>query len=113
MSLCLYGRVWDNFSFLNLSFQHTSKPYSNPHIYATPERRLYEMLCRNEIRLTPAELSKLRCKYVTNNSPFLTIAPLKLEEAYLKPYIVIYHDVIYDSEIDVVKTMAKPRVHIC
>lgn len=68
------------------------------------------MLCRNEIRLTPAELSKLSCKYVTNNSPFLKIAPLKLEEAHLKPYIVIYHDVIYDNEIDLIKTMAKPRV---
>lgn len=88
---------------------YTTKPYSNPHIYATPERRLYEMLCRNEIRLTPAELSKLSCKYVTNNSPFLKIAPLKLEEAHLKPYIVIYHDVIYDNEIELIKTMAKPR----
>lgn len=68
------------------------------------------MLCRNEIHLTPAELSKLKCKYVTNNSNFLKIAPLKLEEAYLKPYIVIYHDVMYDDEIDLVKKMAKPRV---
>lgn len=68
------------------------------------------MLCRNEILLTPAELSKLKCKYVTNNSYFLKIAPLKLEEAYLKPYIVIYHEVIYDEEIEFVKKMAKPRV---
>lgn len=79
-------------------------------MYATPERRLYEMLCRNEILLSPAELSKLKCKYVTNNSYFLKIAPLKLEEAFLKPYIVIYHEVMYDDEIDFVKKMAKPRV---
>lgn len=69
------------------------------------------MLCRNEIRLTPVELAKLRCRYVTNNSAFLKIAPLKLEEAYLKPYIVIYHDVMYDDEIDLIKKMAKPRVN--
>lgn len=79
-------------------------------MYETPERRLYEMLCRNEIRLSAAELSKLKCKYVTNNSAFLKIAPLKLEEAHTKPYIVIYHDVMYDDEIDLVKKMAKPRV---
>lgn len=93
-----------------MCFQYTMKPYSNPHIYSTPERRLYEMLCRNEIKLTPVEVAKLKCRYVTDNSPFLKIAPLKLEEAFLKPYIVIYHDVIYDEEIDVVKKMAKPRV---
>lgn len=68
------------------------------------------MLCRNETRLSTAELSKLKCKYVTNKSAFLKIAPLKLEEAHLKPYIVVYHDVMYDSEIDVIKKMAKPRV---
>lgn len=68
------------------------------------------MLCRNETRLPPSELSKLKCRYVTNKSAFLKIAPLKLEEAHLKPYIVIYHDVMYEAEIDLIKKMAKPRV---
>lgn len=68
------------------------------------------MLCRNEIHLSPAYLSQLKCRYVTNNSHFLKIAPLKLEEAYLKPYIVIYHDVMYDEETEFIKKMAKPRV---
>lgn len=70
------------------------------------------MLCRNAISRSPAELAPLRCRYVTNKSPFLKIAPLKLEEAHLKPYIVIYHDVIYDAEIELIKQMAKPRVWI-
>ena len=67
------------------------------------------MLCRNDIRLTSTELSKLKCKYVTNKSSFLKIAPLKLEEAYLKPYIVIYHDVLY--EIEIIKKMANTRIN--
>jgi prolyl 4-hydroxylase len=33
-----------------------------------------------------------------------------MEEALLKPRIVIYHDVISDDEIDTVKKLAKPRV---
>ncbi|KAJ6630485.1 Prolyl 4-hydroxylase subunit alpha-2 [Pseudolycoriella hygida] len=57
------------------------KPKSN-------ETLTYEMLCRKEISLSPAVASKLKCKYVTNRSPFLKIAPLKLEEANLEPYIV-------------------------
>lgn len=68
------------------------------------------MLCRNAIGRTPAELAPLRCRYVTNKSAFLKIAPLKLEEAHLKPYIVVYHDVLYDNEIELIKSMAKPRV---
>lgn len=73
-------------------------------------RRVYEAGCRGELKKSPKVQAQLKCKYVTNNSQFLKIAPLKLEEAHLKPYIVIYHDVIYDSEIEVIKTLAKPKV---
>jgi hypothetical protein len=33
-----------------------------------------------------------------------------MEEALLKPLLVIYHGVIFDAEIDVVKKLAQPRV---
>lgn len=69
----------------------------------------YEALCRNEVHPEPAIMAKLHCRYVTNNSPFLKIAPLKLEEAYHRPDIVIYHDVIYNKEIEVIQQLAKPR----
>lgn len=85
-------------------------PYANSYVYNAEERRTYEMLCRNEIGQTSRQLAQLKCKYVTNKSPFLKIAPLKLEEAHLKPYIVIYHDVMYDAEIELVKKLARPRV---
>jgi len=77
--------------------------------YNTMEKKSYEMLCRGEVAKTPRQLAQLKCKYVTNKSAFLKIAPLKLEEANLKPYIVLYHDVMYDTEIEVLKQMAKPR----
>lgn len=80
-------------------------------IYTTEERKNYEKLCRGEIKPDAKFLSKLKCRYVTNKSPFLKIAPLKLEEASLSPYIVVYHDVIYDREIELIKQMAKPRVN--
>lgn len=79
-------------------------------VYTENERRLYEGLCRNEVKQNPRALAKLKCRYVTNTSPFLKIAPLKLEEANLEPYIVVYHEVMYDKEIELVKQMAKPRV---
>uniref|UniRef100_A0A182PPX1 procollagen-proline 4-dioxygenase n=1 Tax=Anopheles epiroticus TaxID=199890 RepID=A0A182PPX1_9DIPT len=79
------------------------------HVYNSNERKLYEQLCRGE-QQPPIELrSKLVCRYTTNSSPFLRIGPLKLEEAYLRPYIVIYHDVMSDREIERIKQYARPR----
>lgn len=81
----------------------------NPAVYTDNERRLYEGLCRNEIEPDISIISQLRCRYLTNK-PFLRLAPLKFEEASLKPYIVIFLEVMYDSEIELIKQMAKPRV---
>ncbi|XP_022211034.1 prolyl 4-hydroxylase subunit alpha-1 [Drosophila obscura] len=73
------------------------------------ERKSYEMLCRGELKPSPTYMRSLRCRYVTNNVPFLRLGPLKLEEAHKDPYIVIYHDAMYDSEMDLIKRMARPR----
>lgn len=40
------------------------------------------------------------------------IAPLKVEEAYLKPKILLFRDVMSDSEIEVIKKLAQPRVSL-
>ncbi|KAF7990836.1 hypothetical protein HCN44_000641 [Aphidius gifuensis] len=73
------------------------------------ERERYEMLCRGEVPQSPEIQKNLKCRYVDRGIPFLKIAPFKEEEAYLDPRIVIYHDVIYDDEIDTIKRMAQPR----
>lgn len=75
------------------------------------ERDRYQMLCRNENLMSVEISSKLRCRYTNNNRhPSLLIAPLKEEEAYLSPRILLYRDVLYDNEIEVIKRMAQPRV---
>ncbi|XP_055848271.1 prolyl 4-hydroxylase subunit alpha-1-like [Episyrphus balteatus] len=80
-----------------------------PEIYDHSERKVYEMLCRGDLKPNPSQLKHLRCRYVNNGIPFLRLAPFKLEEIHDDPMIVIYHDVMYDSEIELVKKMAKPR----
>ncbi|EFX85841.1 hypothetical protein DAPPUDRAFT_208740 [Daphnia pulex] len=74
-----------------------------------PERENYEKLCRGEKLMDPKIEGRLRCRYVTNNVPYLYIQPVKMEEAFHKPLIVIYHNVINDDEIETVKKMAQPR----
>ncbi|CAH0714461.1 unnamed protein product, partial [Brenthis ino] len=73
------------------------------------ERKVYEALCRGEMEI-PSEISnKLKCRYLTENHPFLKLAPIKMEYMYLKPDIIIFHDVISDNEIEHIKDLAKPR----
>ncbi|KAF5298234.1 hypothetical protein FQR65_LT09745 [Abscondita terminalis] len=75
----------------------------------TPERELYEQLCRGDVTTDIQISSKLKCFYVNNNNPFLRIAPFKMEEAFPEPRIVVFHDVMSDSEIETVKKLARPR----
>lgn len=49
--------------------------------------------------------SKLKCFYEQKRTAFLAIAPLKTEILSLDPYIAIFHDVIYESEIRRVKNI--------
>lgn len=77
------------------------------------ERERYHMLCRNENLMSVKISSQLRCRYTNNNkNPYLIIAPLKEEEAFLSPRILLYRDVLYDNEIEIIKRMAQPRVSI-
>lgn len=86
-------------------------PKSTSTMLDPEERERYHMLCRNENLMSVEISSKLRCRYTNNNkNPLLLIAPLKEEEAYLSPRIVLYRDVLYDGEIEIIKRMAQPRV---
>ncbi|XP_063244081.1 prolyl 4-hydroxylase subunit alpha-1 isoform X2 [Bacillus rossius redtenbacheri] len=89
--------------------QTPATPAQAPGQTEPPERELYEMLCRGEVMPPQSVLSRLRCRYVDRGVPFLKLARIKEEEAYLRPRIVIYHDVLYDSEIEVIKRLAQPR----
>ncbi|PSN40929.1 Prolyl 4-hydroxylase subunit alpha-2 [Blattella germanica] len=73
------------------------------------ERDVYEMHCRLEHQMPASISSKLKCRYTDKGNPYLRLARVKEEEAYLKPLILIYHDVIYDSEIETIKKLSLPR----
>ncbi|EDV53054.1 prolyl 4-hydroxylase subunit alpha-2 [Drosophila erecta] len=74
------------------------------------EFQAYSLTCSGHWRLTPKEQSHLRCGYVTETHPFLWIAPLKAEELFQDPLLVLYHDVIYQSEIDVIRKLTENRL---
>lgn len=81
-----------------------------PLAYDSDHKLHYERLCRKEVVQSLADQAKCRCRYVTNRSSFLKIAPLKLEEISLDPYIVVYRNVMSDTEINRIKTLSQPKV---
>lgn len=52
----------------------------------------------------------LKCRYNHHNSPFLIIAPLKEEMLSLTPKVSIFREVLYDSEIELLKAEAHTLV---
>lgn len=72
----------------------------------TKEDILYSQICRGNVTKSSSELAILKCRYVSN-SPFSILSPFKVEEANLDPYIVIFIDVIADSEIEYFKNVTK------
>lgn len=48
---------------------------------------------------------------MTETHPFLLLAPLKVEELSHDPLLVLFHDVIYQSEIDTLMRLAKNKIH--
>lgn len=70
----------------------------------------YKKLCQNQLHPLPAAQAALQCRHLTNDIPFLLIGPLKIEEASLDPYIVTFHDVLYDAEIQYIKFTTGSKV---
>ena len=77
---------------------------------AFKEFKLSNKACRNELKKSDSELSKLYCRYVWKTD-FSKIAPFKVEELNLDPYITLYYDVISDNEIKVFKSLSKPSLN--
>ncbi|XP_017124148.1 prolyl 4-hydroxylase subunit alpha-2-like isoform X1 [Drosophila elegans] len=59
-----------------------------------------EMITKQKCRAHYRRSSRLHCRYNSTTTAFTRIAPLKMEELSSDPYMVIYHDVIYESEIN-------------
>ncbi|XP_058982692.1 uncharacterized protein LOC101899183 [Musca domestica] len=73
--------------------------------FLVPEADPYQLGCRG---FYSNYISNLHCLYNRTAAPFLHLAPLKMEILQLDPYMVLYHDMISDNEIEELKNMARP-----
>ncbi|XP_077498218.1 prolyl 4-hydroxylase subunit alpha-1-like [Amblyomma americanum] len=74
------------------------------------ETHNYKRLCRGEQLRTPKMDSQLRCRYFHGRDGFFRLQPVKIEEASLSPYIIIFHDIIRDRDINDLLAFATPRL---
>lgn len=73
------------------------------------EYQNYEALCRGENVKVYKDQHKLFCRY-RNNSPLLVLSPMKEEVLYLNPYIAVFYESITDPEIELIKSLAIPKL---
>lgn len=74
------------------------------------EKELLKRGCKGDYnQMRPMVASEFRCHYLTENHPFLKLAPIKIEVIIVEnPYLVIFHDIVSDNEIETLKNLAKP-----
>ncbi|XP_001357665.1 prolyl 4-hydroxylase subunit alpha-2 [Drosophila pseudoobscura] len=77
----------------------------------TQEFAHYEKVCRGEVGPSPRQERPLRCRYSLGSHPYRHLAPLKLEEHSLDPFVVTYHDMLSPRKIADLRLMAVPRMH--
>ncbi|KAG5683348.1 hypothetical protein PVAND_012634 [Polypedilum vanderplanki] len=102
---------------LELSNLNTTKinPYSmndfpKNGIYSLEkEEILYSKMCRKEGLKSPKESAALKCRYLSI-SAFSKIAPYKIEEADHHSNLVIFHEIISDSEIEILKNISRQKL---
>ncbi|KAH8315612.1 hypothetical protein KR059_005929, partial [Drosophila kikkawai] len=74
---------------------------------STTTNTAHNIGCRG---LFPKRTNGLVCRYNSTTTPFLKLAPLKMEEISLDPYMVMYHDVISNKEIAELKGEIKEEM---
>lgn len=74
------------------------------------EMILFSQVCRGNITITQKQIVQLKCRYLSN-TPYTRLVKSKIEEFYLDPYIIVFHDVISDNEVEVMKKVGKPYHH--
>ncbi|XP_063871395.1 prolyl 4-hydroxylase subunit alpha-2-like [Scylla paramamosain] len=70
-----------------------------------------ERLCRGEDLRPPRVTSRLKCRYANGGSPWLALAPFKVEQVSLDPYITVVYEVVSRGEAGQLKKKMKSRLH--
>ncbi|KAH8332870.1 hypothetical protein KR074_012171, partial [Drosophila pseudoananassae] len=85
---------------------YMAQPKVSKNLFPTLSKA-YSACCRSSH--TPIG-TRLLCRYNSTSTPFLKIAPLKMEEISLDPYVVVYHDVLAERVIAEILRLSETKV---
>lgn len=71
--------------------------------------KTYRRLCATGISERPLT-NDSKCRFQTKKSPYRILMPFKEEDISSNPYLKVYHDVIYDEEINFILGLPKTDV---
>lgn len=92
-----------------MEIMHESQSLQGSHYTKPKESMIFSKACRQELKKPIHETSKLHCRYVSKTF-FTKIAPFKIVEANLDPFVGIYLNVISDKEIEILQTLARENL---
>ncbi|KAG5681063.1 hypothetical protein PVAND_010529 [Polypedilum vanderplanki] len=83
-----------------------AKDFTGTHYTPIKEKLILSKACKGELEKSIKEISQLHCRYL-RTTHFTTIAPFKIIEANLNPWVVIFVDIMSEEEIETLKLIAK------
>ena len=75
------------------------------------ERGRYEKLCREPLPIADWRTNHLKCFYTTGRQhPQLVLKPVQTEVVYIRPTVLLYRNILSDTEMNLLKKLATPKV---
>ncbi|KAH8378562.1 hypothetical protein KR200_011508, partial [Drosophila serrata] len=74
-----------------------------------PKERKNSYTFKPACRMVYPDKNNLHCRYLSS-TPFLKLAPIQMEELNLEPPINMYHNLINEREISVLKNLSRPHL---
>lgn len=85
----------------------------DPYEYSHHEFQRYLKVCRGELQKTAKEQAELKCYFNFNSSPFFKIGGVKVEQVNLHPPVVVFHDILFENEIEMMINVSKGTISLC
>lgn len=104
--LNFFRKELKNFINLNLEDSSSKKVYQD--FSTDPEVLIIAKACRGEIVKKSSELSRLHCYFESTNS-FTKLSRFKIEVMSENPFLVVFHDVVSEIEIEVLKNISQSK----
>jgi hypothetical protein len=92
-------------------FIHEESFQKNDYTKQVSFDNLFMKICRTgKLEPTFFKLKEVSCRFLHHGDPYLKMGPFKEEQTSELPYVVVFHDIFSDNEIDELIQEATPHL---